>query len=315
MTEVADEPKNMNGGSKKPVRVVYPVPADVGAVGAASAPGASVRERQQTVEPRAVTLRRSRPFTPIAYPPARPRWVRVAAWWVVGLLLCVAWDRALWLSISSAGRPRLEWLEQMGSPGGYWAALKGAMSFRAPALGQAAIGTLYAVARFAGKLYPWLALAAAVVFSGWASSDPMAVRRAVRRGVFIAAVPAVAGLMAEGLKLLLRRARPEVADGWYAFRAFADRPFDAANLGLASSDVAVVVGGALVVGWIYPRARLLVWPLAIVSSVCRVLVGAHFASDVYVAATLAAGAFAVVRWADRMLNPRLPAGAAGVPGA
>jgi membrane-associated phospholipid phosphatase len=134
--------------------------------------------------------------------------------------------------------------------------------------------------------YPlWVALAGAL----WLQT------RDRRRALFLGVVPGIGGLVAEVLKLLLRRERPGPHDGEYVFRAFSERPFSTSGLALPSSHALVAFTGAWVLCRLYPKA----WPvwlfLAAGCALTRVQAHAHFLSDVTVAA-IAAWMVVEVAW-------------------
>lgn len=96
----------------------------------------------------------------------------------------------------------------------------------------------------------------------------------------------VAGIVAEGLKLLVRRDRPSVGNGSYVFRAWAERPLTTAGFGMPSSHaVEAFAAAAVLTAWV-PEARLLWYALAVGCGVTRLLSGAHFLSDVVAGALL-----------------------------
>jgi membrane-associated phospholipid phosphatase len=108
-----------------------------------------------------------------------------------------------------------------------------------------------------------------------------------QRAVLLAATPAIAGVVGEVIKLLVRRERPGLHNGAYAFRAFADRPFSTVGLGLPSSHAAVAFGAAAIMARLFPRARWVWFTLALGCGATRVLARAHFVSDVVLGAALA----------------------------
>lgn len=121
------------------------------------------------------------------------------------------------------------------------------------------------------------------------------------RGALLAAGATLGGVAAELLKLVFRRLRPGEL-GAYAFRPFSERPFSTGGLGLPSSHALVAFGAAAVLARMFPRARWVWWALAWGCGLSRVAAGAHFLSDVVVAA--------VVGWLVGVLLWRwLPAGA------
>lgn len=112
--------------------------------------------------------------------------------------------------------------------------------------------------------------------------------------------PALAGGLAELLKLVIRRERPGLHDGSYVYRSFADRPFDTHDIGFPSSHAMVAFAGAAVLARFYPRAAAVGYALAAGCALTRVLAQAHFASDV-VAGGIAG--WAVGYWLTRGRGP------------
>lgn len=137
--------------------------------------------------------------------------------------------------------------------------------------------------RVVGFLPLWLLLAIAL----WL------VTRDTRRGVLLALVPTAGGLLAEVLKIVLRRERPGLHDGAYFFRPFTDQLWQTKAIGLPSSHALVAFSGAWLLCRFYPRG----WPVwllfAVGCAVSRVQAQAHFLSDVTVAAV---AAYLLVAW-------------------
>jgi membrane-associated phospholipid phosphatase len=138
-----------------------------------------------------------------------------------------------------------------------------------------------------GYWHTWAIVALAIWWHGRApgrSSDESA--RATAMAGWLIASTAVAGILAEGLKLLVRRDRPSVGDGSYVFRAWAERPLTTAGFGMPSSHaVEAFAAAAVLAGWL-PETRCLWYALAIGCGVTRLLSGAHFLSDVVAGALL-----------------------------
>lgn len=128
--------------------------------------------------------------------------------------------------------------------------------------------------RVTGSLYLWLPLALAVWLQHRAQAPAIA-----GRACLLLLSPALAGGVAELLKLLVRRERPALHDGAYVFRAFADRPFDTRDLGFPSSHAMVAFAGAAIVARLFPRAAPVAYLLAAGCGLSRVLAHAHFLSD------------------------------------
>ena len=107
-----------------------------------------------------------------------------------------------------------------------------------------------------------------------------------RRALLVAGSPAVAGLLCEVLKLLIRRERPESGAGEWLFRAWDDRTYSTAGLATPSSHTMVAFGGATMAARLFPRARWVFYMLAWGCAATRVLSHAHFVSDVTFGALL-----------------------------
>ncbi len=116
-----------------------------------------------------------------------------------------------------------------------------------------------------------------------------------RTAWLMALVPGVSGLVGELLKMLIRRERPGLHAGAYVFRPFHDQPFSTTRFGLPSSEVMVAFGAAWLLCRLYPRG----WPvwtlLAAGCAVTRLMVQAHFLSDV-VTGTVMAYAVVALMW-------------------
>lgn len=156
--------------------------------------------------------------------------------------------------------------------------------------------------RVMGFLGTWLALAIAVALQE--GSEPARRALAKRRAGLLFWSAALGGLVAEVMKLLLRRERPAIHGGEYGFRAFAERTWSTAGLALPSSHALVAFAGAAMLARLYPRARWVGYVLAAGCGITRVLARAHFLSDV----VLAAGLGWVVAY---VMTRRWPAGGTG----
>lgn len=110
-----------------------------------------------------------------------------------------------------------------------------------------------------------------------------------RRAAYASALvlgPALGGILAELLKLSIRRLRPNPDVFEYTFRPFVDGPLSNRGMGMPSSHVLVAFAGAAVLSQLYPRARGLWYTLAAGCAATRVLAMGHFLSDTVVAAAL-----------------------------
>jgi membrane-associated phospholipid phosphatase len=205
-------------------------------------------------------------------------WWRAAAprhpWvWLSLLVIACGWDRAAWLGVKTGTMPRIEAIE--GLP--MRQAISMLFSWRAvDAIGAVEYFGYYAIKCF-GTVWVPAAVAAVVVLRPLFQPNTARVRAGLRRGVLLFLAPAAAGLVAEGLKLITRRQRPEFADGFMSFRI--ENFWNASGLGLPSSHAAVAVAGASALAVLWPRWR---WVWATLATLCvlsRVLAGAHFVSD------------------------------------
>jgi len=107
------------------------------------------------------------------------------------------------------------------------------------------------------------------------------------RALLILLAPIFTGLLAEGMKLLARRERPDMCDGQWAFREWADRPLSISGLGLPSGHAAVAFAAAFMLCRLHPESRYLWVGIALGCAASRVYYGAHFLSDVVLSGILA----------------------------
>lgn len=95
------------------------------------------------------------------------------------------------------------------------------------------------------------------------------------------------GIAAEVLKPVIGRLRPIQTDGLQRFHGLADDLTESAAYGLPSSHAAIAFGAAFMVRFFWPGAGLIALIAAMVCGFSRTLTGAHFVTDVFVAAVLA----------------------------
>lgn len=129
-------------------------------------------------------------------------------------------------------------------------------------------------------------------------------RARVRRlGARLLISAAAGGLLAELLKVIIRRHRPSIVnDGQHVFDWFT-AAVEGRGLGLASSHAGVAFGAAFVLWRWSPRAGVVAMLLAVGCSMTRLWAGAHFVSDVYAAVVLAwIGARVVWQVVDRVVD-------------
>jgi membrane-associated phospholipid phosphatase len=130
--------------------------------------------------------------------------------------------------------------------------------------------------RASGTLYVWLPVALII----WLVQRERDAALAKRRALLVIGSPALAGLVCEVMKLLIRRVRPDVATGEWVFRAWSDHPFSTAGLATPSSHTMVAFGAATMLARLYPRARWVFYVIAWGCGATRVLSHGHYLSDV-----------------------------------
>jgi membrane-associated phospholipid phosphatase len=149
--------------------------------------------------------------------------------------------------------------------------------------------------RIIGYVPFWLLAALALALHDWPRRAARALRAGVERGALLFLAAAAGGIIAELLKLLLRRERPWAHDGEHVFRSFAERPFSTSGLALPSSHALIAFAAATMLSRLFPRAAPVWYAAAAGCAISRVLAGAHFVSDVVVAA-IAGYAVAALLW-------------------
>lgn len=152
--------------------------------------------------------------------------------------------------------------------------------------------------RVMGFLPLWLLAGIAIILE---ERTPRA--RLVRsRGALLFWAASLGGIAAELLKLLFRRLRPGEL-GFYAFRPFSERTFSTGGLALPSSHALVAFGAAALLARAFPRARWIWWGLGWGCGLSRVAAGAHFLSDVVVAAVTG---WLIGWWVWQWREPEVP---------
>ena len=137
--------------------------------------------------------------------------------------------------------------------------------------------------RSVGYLPTW-GLAALVL---WRHRPESVAQRVAARYLLVSAL--AGGVVAEVLKLLFRRGRPDAELFAYSFRAFTEAPLSTRGLGLPSSHTLVAYAAATAMGVLFPRTRWVWFALATGCALTRVLALGHFLSDVTLAACLGWG--------------------------
>lgn len=138
--------------------------------------------------------------------------------------------------------------------------------------------------RDAGYLPLWGLVGVALMLHDWVPRVRRTLGLASRRGLLLFGSAALGGVVAEILKLTLRRERPGLTDGAHVFRPWSEQPFATAQLGLPSSEAAVAFAAAAVLARLFPQAWPIWYALATGCALTRVASGAHFMSDAVLAA-------------------------------
>lgn len=153
----------------------------------------------------------------------------------------------------------------------------------------------YRAFRVVGTLWVWIPLAAAIGLQG-----------SMHAAWRLLAAPALGGLVAEVVKLLVGRQRPihnGVGDGVYVYYGWLERftrgVEGGGNYGMPSSHAAVAFAGAFALAGLYPRTAPVGIALACGCALTRLITGAHFLTDVLVGMLIGL-------WAARLLGPRDP---------
>jgi membrane-associated phospholipid phosphatase len=145
----------------------------------------------------------------------------------------------------------------------------------------------------------WLAVAAVLLMIDATRHKALGWKNVLARPALLAFACGLGGLIAEGLKLLLRRARPGVAEGEYLRRPFIEDPLISNNLALPSSHALVAFAACMIAGRLWPKLAPVFWLLAIGCGLSRVLAKAHFVSDVVLAALCAWPLVDMLWWWNR----------------
>jgi membrane-associated phospholipid phosphatase len=220
--------------------------------------------------------------------------------WLCAFIIACGWDRAIYLAAQATSAPTIEALEQLTPRQAL------ALSYSWDLGDVLILGQYlaYFTVKLFGTAYLAAAIAAVIILRSFVQPDPGRVRIALRRGVLIFLSVAAGGLLAEALKLVFRRQRPEFADGYYSFR-FSDW-FNASGLGLPSSHAAVAVAAAAALCVLFPARRWLWILLGGLCVVSRVAAGAHFLSDVVLGALVGLAAARAVIALDLRNNAGAP---------
>jgi membrane-associated phospholipid phosphatase len=186
---------------------------------------------------------------------------------------------------------------------------------------QTLLGKIFAVITELGNSTIWYVLAlAGMSFAflrarGQPGAEPL-LRQRLRAGLFLIVTLAISGLLINGLKLVIGRARPPVLfkTGAAQFHPMSDF---ATSWSFPSGHSQSIWAAMAAVAWIYPPLRVPCFVLAVLVSVSRVIVGAHFLSDVIAGAFLAVAVAVIVRRAFERggisINLQTPSGRGPAP--
>ncbi|MCL4221342.1 MAG: phosphatase PAP2 family protein [Phycisphaerales bacterium] len=138
----------------------------------------------------------------------------------------------------------------------------------------------YQMFRAVGFLPMWLFLGGAMALHEWRERTPRPT------GLIIMGCATGAGLLAELLKVVLGRHRPD-EQGHLDWNPLLGAIYDpdkyGSSLGLPSSHAAVAFGGAVAVALLYPGARWIALAAASGCAITRLVAGAHALSDLLLA--------------------------------
>lgn len=148
----------------------------------------------------------------------------------------------------------------------------------------------------------WLLAGLALIANDWPRRARGALYPALMRGWLLIASVAASGIVGELLKLVFRRERPRAHAGEYFFRSFTERPLHSGGLALPSTHAIVAFGAAVMLSRLFPRGRVIWYGLAIGCGLTRVMLQAHFVSDIAVAGLVA---WAVGAWLWRRHEARI----------
>lgn len=136
-----------------------------------------------------------------------------------------------------------------------------------------------------------LLLAAAASWARWKDRTrrDLALAAFGERAMFIMATLATSGLLPQAIKLFVGRGRPKFleTDGPFLFKAFT---FNASYASFPSGHATTMFAMAVAFGYLLPRWRAPLFLLAAVIALSRVIVRAHYPTDIFAGACLGAAA-------------------------
>ncbi|MEM9082039.1 MAG: phosphatase PAP2 family protein [Planctomycetota bacterium] len=157
--------------------------------------------------------------------------------------------------------------------------------------------------RIQGSVITWCVVGLCFVLMDWGKRPALHMKDAFSRGALVVISGVLGGLFTEGLKIVLRRERPE-DDGEYIFRPWSDgsqgeaaslmEALTTSGLGLPSSHAGVAAGALFALSRIHPRLTILCVFGILGCAMMRVQAGAHFISDTAVGIAVGVAAAWVV---------------------
>lgn len=138
-----------------------------------------------------------------------------------------------------------------------------------------------------GEAWIWLALSAVawIAFRRIAMKTPFMCRRvhalkAAAASAFLFIAVAVSGIVADIFKVVIGRPRPRLLRDNGDFTGVHPFSFDAHHQSFPSGHTTTIFAVAVALSFFYPRARVWIFLAAITVAISRVVVGAHYPSDV-----------------------------------
>ncbi len=154
-----------------------------------------------------------------------------------------------------------------------------------------------------GTFYVWLPVAIIL----WLVQRERDMLEAKKNAYLLLGSPAVAGILCEVMKVVIRRERPDVDHGSWVFRDWnVPQWWSSAGLATPSSHTMVAFGAATMLARMYPRARWVFYLLAWGCGATRMLSRGHYLSDVTFGALLgwAVGWGIWIQWGGTTMEDR-----------
>lgn len=112
-------------------------------------------------------------------------------------------------------------------------------------------------------------------------------------GLILISNVAACSIVAELLKLLVRRERPSLHEGMYHFRPWAEKTFNSGGLGMPSSHTMVAISAAWILSRLYPRGTVFFIAMGLGCGYVRVSSNNHFFSDAVVSVVMS---YFITQW-------------------